>query len=1221
MYRNYTIKQGVPSGYIRKIWLMMRLTAVILIATFMQVGAAGFAQKISMSKSNATLLHVFKEIRTQSGYNFVCPESILKKARPVTINVKNAELETVLNEIFNKQSLTYTIDSKVVVVKEKKASFVDVLFGHSARQDSILFKGRVLNEKGDPLPGATIKLRGGTKASVANPTGYFERYGLLKSVMVISYLGYQTQEFSLRGQDPDVPIIIRLLPGQNELGEVNIVSTGYQDIPKERATGSFEVITKEQLQHSTDPSLLKRLEGITTSMDFRNDTRAINPSSASPNAPVLSTLTIRGKNTLNVASISGASINSNQSGQPLVVIDGIASAFNIESIDPNDVESISILKDAAAASIWGSRAANGVIVIKTKKGMFNRPPRVSFNVNFNTTDKLDLFYKKQMSVSDFVDAQVYANQFDYPGEVPVPTDIYQPQPYMSPVAEILNDNKLGLIDDPEMNRRLDLLRGNDLRRDYTDLFLRNSFVQNYNIAVDGGSKSVLYRLSGNYANTMNSVKGYKSNRYTFNYNATFNPFENFKIDAIIGYTREFSDKPEQTAKLDISENGTPPYFPYTKLVDEQGNPLVVSRDFRPAFISLLEETYGSKILDMRWRPVADVNEGFNKSTTHGINLNLTAGYRISSFLSANVTYSYNKSIANAERLQSQESYYMRQLINRYTDRNGLARNLPLGASYIPENSQSDAHTLRGLLNIDKTWNEKHNVTAIAGIDVSQVYRKSRTDQSYGYDPVTLKVVNQINFKDYLSTLFNGQFGDETATIPYSKTFLDYKNRQFSLFSNAAYSYDSRYTLSASIRKDASSSFGPSTNKTGTPYFSVGGAWNINNEKFYHQDWLPNLKLRVTYGYNGNVNTLVTADPQIRYVQSAVTGLPYANTEVAAIATNSQLRPERSGVLNFGLDFGLKGNRISGSLEYYERKTFDLLTQNRVDPSTGFKALIFNTGNLKARGVDLTLNSLNLRSGGFSWTSNLLFSYNRVKVTKLYVPGANTAGYVVGDAQYTEGYDLSRVFAWKWAGLDPDSGDPRVFLNGAPVKVDGTDYDVVNLLNDAPVSEARYFGSGIPVYFGSFRNTFNYRSFSVSANFLYKLGYYAFRNDVVQYSTLFGEFGNNQPQGAEYAQRWKQSGDEKFTNVPSQVYNPGFDIRDNIYKNSDINVYKADHIRLQEINLSYAFQKPKWFIQNPRLYANISNIGIIWRANKLGIDPDIFDYPTPKTYSLGFSANF
>ncbi|MCC8425950.1 SusC/RagA family TonB-linked outer membrane protein [Mucilaginibacter sp. UR6-11] len=1198
----------------------MKIVIVIIMAALVQVSAATRAQQITLNANKASLKSVFNQIRKQTGYTVLCQSEQLNHARPVTVKLHNAPLSEALNSILTDQDLTYTIEDKAIVINEKNQALADSK--PIAPADSVVYKGRVLDEKGQPLIGATIRLKGGTKVSISVPGGYFERYGTPKNTLVVSYIGYQTAEISLSGRSPNDLILVNMVPSLSQLTEVGVVSTGYQDIPKERATGSFELVTAKDLAHSTDPSLLNRLQGITTSLDFRNDTRAINSGTATKPLPAISTLTIRGRNTLNTAITSSASINKNPSGTPLVVVDGIAGAYDIESIDPNDVESISILKDAAAASIWGSRAANGVIVIKTKRGGFNRPTRVSFNANYNVTEKIDLFYKKLMSTSDFIDAQVYANQFDYPNPVPDPTDYHQPQPFMSPVAEILNQQKLGVISAGEANKQLDALRGNDIRRDYNKYILRNAQTQSYSLAIDGGTKAIASRLSGNFSNTLNNTIGSSSDRFTLSYNASAQPLKNLSVNANINLTRQDSRSQASSSLIDPS-NYTAPFYPYTRLADDQGNALTVSRDYRPAYLNLLTNVYGSKLLNMSYTPLNDMKEGYLKNTNYGINLNTTIGYQINPVFSVNVTYSYNKAISSAKELRTQQSYYMRNLINQFTDSTTFSRAVPLGGYYAPNNTQSDTHTLRGLLNVNKTWNDKHNLTGIIGVDVSQTYSTYNQNQYYGYDPNTLKVNNALNFSTALTTFFSNPIdGSTTALIPSSAAFLDYWNRQYSLFANGAYTYNNRYILSGSVRKDASSAFGPATNKSGSPYYSFGSAWLINNEDFYKLSWLPSLKLRVTYGYNGNVNTRVTANPLITYSTTpGSNGLFYATT-AAAVATNSKLRPERSGILNIGLDFGLKNDWLSGSIEYYDRKTFDLLTPNNVDPTIGYNQLTFNTGNLRSQGVDLTLNSVNLQTGAFNWTSNLLFSYNRVKVTRLFIPGANTAGYIVGN-QYTEGYDLNRLFAWKWAGLDPQTGNPRVFLNGQPVTVDGTDFTVIDKLNNAPITELKYFGSAVPVYFGSFRNTFTYGAFSISANLLYKLGYFARRSaqSVVQYSNLYGEFGVNIPQSADYAQRWQKPGDEKTTNVPSPVYSPGATARDSYYYYADVNVYKADHIRLQEINLSYVFPKRNWFIKNPRIYANVSNLGIIWRANKLGLDPDVFDYPVPRQYSLGFSANF
>jgi len=321
------------------------------------------------------------------------------------------------------------------------------------------------------------------------------------------------------------------------------------------------------------------------------------------------------------------------------------------------------------------------------------------------------------------------------------------------------------------------------------------------------------------------------------------------------------------------------------------------------------------------------------------------------------------------------------------------------------------------------------------------------------------------------------------------------------------------------------------------------------------------------------------------------------------------------MLNLGLDFGVKGNRLTGSIEYYRKSTTDLMSSNVVDPSTGFGSLTYNTANLLGWGVDLTLNSRNLQAGSFSWASNFLFSYNRVIVSKLYAPAALTAGASI--SSYNEGADLSRIYAFRWAGLNPATGDPMSYVNGQPYTINNS--SAFSTMQNQPLSTARYFGSAVPVYFGSLRNTFTYGQLSLSANLMYKLGYYFRRPtaDIVNYSGLFlsGKF-----QGIEYQNRWQKPGDELRTNVPSQVDNSD-QTRDIFYQNAEINVLKADHIRLQEINLSYAFTKKYKFIKNPRIYANVNNLGVIWRANKLGLDPDVNDLPNPRTWSFGFSANF
>jgi hypothetical protein len=598
-------------------------------------------------------------------------------------------------------------------------------------------------------------------------------------------------------------------------------------------------------------------------------------------------------------------------------------------------------------------------------------------------------------------------------------------------------------------------------------------------------------------------------------------------------------------------------------------------------------------------------------------------YQVKSYLSANIFYSYNRLILEDESYYNKDSYFIREQVTRFTDPESFNQVFPYGDYLQPSRTVSTNNSLRAQLNFNYSWNKKHSINAILGSDISQYYSKQISNTYLGYNSETLIFSNGYNPSATYPFLYNLQ-GAPNGQLPYISNFIDNRSRAVSAYANAAYTYDNRYTISGSIRRDGSNLYGTAENRKGIPFYSTGLRWNIMNEKFYNLDFLPKLQLRVTYGYNGNTNPNTYPRPRIIYAPSpGVTGLPFGSVPSSAEATNSHLRPERTGVLNFGLDFGVKGERISGSLEYYIKNTKDLINTNLTDPSTGFTSLPFNTGDLHAYGTDLTINSLNLQAGKFTWTSNLLLSTNRVKVQKLYIPGGvNMAGVVTGEGsgRYNVGFDLERLFAFRWGGLDPQTGNPRIIYNSKTLIIDDSEQGNINFnsIINGPQSQAKYIGSAVPIYFGSIRNSFAYGRVMVSANILYKFKYFLRRHisNVAYYTNLFSQ---NQLIGAEFAQRWQKPGDEQFTNVPSLSY-PVNESKDAAYYYSDINTLKGDHIRLQELNFSYTV-KPVLGFKNARIYANITNLGIIWRANKVNIDPDIFDFPNPKSYSLGFSANF
>lgn len=320
------------------------------------------------------------------------------------------------------------------------------------------------------------------------------------------------------------------------------------------------------------------------------------------------------------------------------------------------------------------------------------------------------------------------------------------------------------------------------------------------------------------------------------------------------------------------------------------------------------------------------------------------------------------------------------------------------------------------------------------------------------------------------------------------------------------------------------------------------------------------------------------------------------------------------MFNAGLDFALRGNRIKGSLEYYRKKSVDLLALTPIDLTAGVGAtLVKNSGVISGDGVDLELSSRNI-TGRFSWSSDFFLNYYKDKVIKNYNSTFNGRGRLNGNVSYTGlvGYPLYGMISFKWAGLDPTTGDPQGILNGAVSK----DYNAL-MGSSLKFEDMVYHGTALPLFTGGLGNSFAYGGFSLSFRMSFKLGYY-FRKNVLDYGSLMiGREGT-----ADYANRWQKPGDELRTNVPSLVY-PNSDLRDEFYWGSEVNVLKGDHIRMQYVNLGYDVKLPggrKAAFSKFQVFVVASNLGIIWRANKDHIDPDFNGIPDAKSIAFGFKSS-
>ncbi|HET7117098.1 MAG TPA: hypothetical protein VFI29_11435, partial [Hanamia sp.] len=385
--------------------------------------------------------------------------------------------------------------------------------------------------------------------------------------------------------------------------------------------------------------------------------------------------------------------------------------------------------------------------------------------------------------------------------------------------------------------------------------------------------------------------------------------------------------------------------------------------------------------------------------------------------------------------------------------------------------------------------------------------------------------------------------------------------------------------------------------------------------FYKSSLFSTINLRTTYGYSGNVDLSKTAAAVATYFTDApATGFPYAMIKTL---NNPNLRWEKTSMLNAAIDFVVKRGRISGTVEYYHKKGTDLYGSTPYDYTTwgGSPSIIKNVAAISGKGVDITLNTRNL-VGKFKWNTVVLFNYNSNKTTKYETTEADKIVSKLGAGGLIVpviGKPLYSISAYKWGGLDAN-GNPQGYVNGKK----STDYDsiVTEGFNKGLEGNVVYVGPSSPPIFGSLINTFSFKGISLSVNLIYKLGYY-FQKTALSYSGLINYGAGNK----DYDKRWMKPGDELKTNIPSFIY-PVDDSRDAFYALSEATVLKADNVRIQYINLSWLLPFKYKNVPNIELYINVSNLGIIWRANKENLDPD---YPATlkpeKSYAFGIRANF
>ncbi len=1198
MYKISTMNMGRPPRYARKLLLLMQLTVALLIASMLQVSAAGYAQKVSLSEKHASLESIFNRLRSESGYDFLYNKNLLKKANPVNIHVKDVSIQDALEQCFSGQPFTFIIKEKTIIVKEKEKSVLDKVISLFADID---VRGSVKDETGKPLPGALIRIIGGEVATMAGNKGeFFIRSVPEGSKLAISFIGYATDTINVSATSN---YNINLRPLISSLKEVSVVySTGYQKIAKERATGSFakpDMATFSQRTASQD--IMARLDGLVPGLTVISGGAGLRGNDQT------------GRTQRSLIRGTG-SVRSDT--DPLYVVNGMVIS-NFATINPDDVEDITVLKDAAAAAIWGAKAANGVIVVTTKSGSKNNRVNVNYSGYVNFQGLPDFDYMGFMNSQQYIQtAKELFNPTAYPSRT-------LSGRFVAPHERLMYNNADGLISDAAMNAGLDSLAGINNRNHINDLFYRNSVNTNHTVSLSGGSKSYAAYSSVSYTSSTGNRPGASNKTYKLNLNQTYTPtkFLNLSLFAALN---------NNDTKANNLPAMVPDVLPYQLFKNADGSNITMNYVKALDPESKLDWEQRSRI-NLDYTPLDEVNLGFDKANSTSINLIGGLGIKIWKGLAFQGNYGFNKSPQSSENYSDHQTYSMRMQLVGLTVAPTAASTpiyyLPTtGGMYRTGDYQRKDWTVRNQLTYNSRVRDGKDYLSIqVGQEAQEQYVKSVYNTLMGYD-LDLQSYAAIDYQTLGSTGIpnvvtggRGRFSQQPTSLS------DSKSRFVSYFALANYTFDGKYSLDLSWRQDKSTLVGSDQSAQDKPIYSIGAKWELTKEPFMENiEWLNNLGVRATYGITGNSPRVgASSSKDILELENTSTPPPAGVGAHVDSPGNTKLNWESARTINFGINFDVLNSRLSGTVDLYHKKTTRLLAAMILNPFVSFGSATGNLGELANKGIEIGLTSRNIVGRNFNWSSTLTFSYNHNKLLS-YEENPIALSYATSKvaANYLIGYSMSSLFAYQYAGLDAN-GDPQVRLNDGTVTTDR---------NVASPEDIVYKGTTVPKFNGGILNNFNYKGFTLTANIGYNLGH-VMRDEVNDFFTgrvsgIANGFGGNLK--TIFLNRWKNTGDEAITNIPRYVAGNAANNRRELtyYAMGDQNVVSASYIKLRDVSLGYNIPPlllNKVHIENMRVFFQANNF-MLWKANKSGIDPEYFGLSTgsrslpPFKHSFSVGAN-
>ncbi len=1173
--------------------------------------AGGYAQK------RVSLAQALSEVTRIYGTKFSYEEGLLKQAQvPADVQPKDKKkpIESVLKELLypNGFLFLYVQNNYYTIIRDSRGA-------KDNDGDSRFWKvlsGNVKDAKGQPLVGVTVL-----------PDGYAVRNGVTTSsdgqftirlqhpaeALIFSYVGMEPQR---RVIGSNTEINVTMGEAFNLIEDVEVVSTGYQTIAKERATGSFSRISAKDLKEVPSINILERIEGIApgVQVDVRNNT-----------------IRIRGINSF------GSSTR-----EPLIVVDGFPMTENVDSrfkltkqvsgqaaggailstINPEDIQNITVLKDAAAASIWGAQAANGVIVIETKRGK-SSVPTINFSSNLSVSAPANYKSLDRMSSAEYIELEQELKDRGYYADN-ILQDSWMNFNQKAPFGEALEwmfKVDRGTATEAERDAALARLGQIDNSDQIRDYLLQNSTSQQYNLSVTGGTNKNTYYVSGNYSKDIPVFKGNKGESFSFTSNLT-NQLFNDRVRLATGINYNYGNSINNQASVNAIGGTTLGLRPYELLKDESGNILTRNLLFRD---EVMQDFMNKGYLDWSYNPINELDATNYNGQSNSVRINMDINTKINSWINFSVSGQVQRNLEETENIDQLDSYSMRNQINTGTSINSttgkLVYGVPVGGKLQSSNYSGWQYVVRSQFNVDKGFGslKEHNLTVIGGVEARQNKYRMIGQSYYGYNDDTYNVAT-IN-----PTVSYETVQGWSSTIGGSNSFQKSVSRGLSYYANGAGAFfNNKYVLSGSVRFDDMTVLGARRDQRAKPLWSVGAKYDIKREDFLKEvSWVDALGLRLTYGVNGTMPTTAGA---LTVITTSMDNETNETTAAIQSPANTQIGWEKVRSVNMGIDFSTLRNRLSFTFDYYKKNTSDILYMLPFNPTYGWTQLTFNSASMKAHGIDLGVRAEWLRSQDFGWNTVVNFSYNTNEVTdSRFEQSTLTSSWISGSTP-TVGMPVGYLYAYRWAGLD-ENGQSTIYNKDGGIITSDQFNSVIT------TDDLHYMGRTTAPYFGGVLNNFRYKEFTLGVRISYELGHVIRRQSVQNYpsySVTSGSYSGVIGSQKDLAYRWRQPGDELLTNVPGLVNDNNQSNSIARYKDSDLLVISGSHVRLQQINLGY--NVPTRVLKSTpfrslSVNASVRNLGLLWRANKDGLDPQYLstsnynNLPPVKQFFFSINTSF